>query len=95
MIRDIKDKNMFYKCCADKSKRPVCLLFCVIGHIVAIYGLWVHSWIWIVVAVVVFILGYLFVMGPKKEKPVSPAAEPTSEPEEPTEGPSEPIEPTF
>ena len=63
---------MFDKC-IDRHQKPVCLWFHIIGLIVGIYGLWMQNWTWIIVAVVLIILGHLFVMGKKKsvaeEKP--------------------------
>ena len=71
---------MFDKCC-DQHKKPVCFWLHVIGLVVGIYGLWMHNWTWIIVALVVMVLGHLFVMKKKKvvveEKPAeeAPAAE--------------------
>ena len=98
---------MFNKC-VDQHKKPICFWAHIVGLIIGIYGLWIHSWSLIVVAVVICILGHLLAAGPGKKKtavtpkePTLPAeqpempSEPTPEPPKEPEMPEEPTEPIF
>jgi len=39
---------------------PVHLVLGIIGSIALIYGLWTHSWLWIVIGVLLNLVGHLY-----------------------------------
>lgn len=44
----------------DKHKHPWSLFFHLIGLIAGIYGVWIHSWTWIIIAIVLLAIGHIF-----------------------------------
>lgn len=64
----------------DQHKRPVCFWFHLVGFIALIYGLWAHSWTWIIIGIVLCLLGHLFTSsGSEKKKEESVSSEKPSE----------------
>lgn len=46
--------------CALEHAHPVNLLFHIIAFVVGVYGLWLHNWAWIIVALAIGFLGHLY-----------------------------------
>ena len=43
----------------DKHKNPWSLFLHLVALVIAVYGLWNHSWTWIIIAIVVAAIGHL------------------------------------
>ena len=77
--------------CIDQHKKPICFWAHIVGFIIGVYGLWVHSGPLIIVAVVICILGHLLATSMGKEKTTLAPKEPTL----PAESPETPSKPTH
>lgn len=40
---------------------PVSLVLTILGFVVLVYGLWTHSWGWIISGILLFVIGYQYV----------------------------------
>jgi len=52
------------KCCCSN---PVTAIANLLGAVSGIYGLWMHDWIFIIAAILFFILGHAYIWAAKKE----------------------------